>query len=111
MTGHVRIYALAPEGHPQALPVAIYGLSADEARGMSAGCVVMWSPSAVEFGLGYRTPDPSVRFFHDGGEVINPWAFFKPLRQPGVRNTPRLEPRTLDQAGEEYERYFDEFDT
>lgn len=62
-----------------------FGLTVEEAATFCGEFFVMWSPTYEVFGLGFKVPGPSTRFFHQGREIINPWACFRPIPERPVR--------------------------
>lgn len=66
----------------------MFGLTVEQAAAYCGDYLVMWSPNYERFGQLFRTPTPYTRFFYHGREVINPWAFFRPVDPtPETRGT------------------------
>jgi len=78
------------------------GVTVEQAREMSANYLVMWTATNERFGYGIKVPAPDTRFFWQRSEVINPWAFFRPLDdrpiRPGVGGRDR--PASADGQGD-----------
>ncbi|USN15079.1 hypothetical protein LESZY_00450 [Brevundimonas phage vB_BpoS-Leszy] len=76
----------------------MYGVTLEQAREMSADYLVMWTATNERFAYGIKVPSPDTRFFWQRSEIVNPWAFFRPLDPYPVRSEPRSEDRH-DAAG------------
>lgn len=63
----------------------VYDVTVDQARDMSAEHLVMWTATDERFAYGIKVPSPDTRFFWQRSEVVNPWAFFRPLDERPVR--------------------------
>jgi len=63
----------------------LYDVTVEQAREMSAAYLVMWTATDERFAYGIKVPGPATRFFWRRSEIINPWAFFRPLDERPVR--------------------------
>lgn len=63
----------------------VYGVTLEQAQEMSAEHLVMWTATDERFAYGIKVPGPDTRFFWQRSEIVNPWAFFRPLDPRPVR--------------------------
>lgn len=63
----------------------MFDVTADQAREMSAEHLVMWTTTDERFAYGIKVPGPETLFFWQRRQIINPWAFFRPLNEYPVR--------------------------
>lgn len=98
----------------------VYDVSLEQAREMSADYLVMWTATDERFAYGIKVPSPDTRFFWQRAEVVNPWAFFKPLAPYPIRDRSADrhdaagreggEPAVLRETTPDAARLFDAFD-
>lgn len=67
------------------------GVTVEEAREISdPEVMVMWTAREERFSEGFRAPSPYCRFFLNGEEVVNPYAFFQGIPERPERGVSKI---------------------